>query len=71
MLCLVDTILWSSARDMDNYKMTVFPRLDDFEMWSCGYKNYCRVLKISWTENVNNEEALRRTGTGSICMKHL
>ena len=34
-------------------------RLDAFEMWV-----YCRVLKISWTEKITNEEVLRRMGTG-------
>ena len=33
--------------------------LDAFEMWI-----YCRVSKISWTENITNEEVLRRMGTG-------
>ena len=34
-------------------------RLDAFDMWV-----YRRVLKISWTEKVTNEEVLRRIGTG-------
>ena len=34
-------------------------RLDAFEMWV-----YRRVLKISWTEKITNEEVLRRMGTG-------
>ena len=66
MLYLADTILWS--RDMDNYKIYVVHAdlmsfrcvdieniIDAFYMW---------VLKISWTENITNEEVLRRMGTG-------
>ena len=34
--------------------------LDAFEMWV--YRS--RVLKISWTEKITNEEVLRRMGTG-------
>ena len=34
-------------------------RLNAFEMWV-----YRRVLKISWTEKITNEEVLRRVGTG-------
>ena len=34
-------------------------KIDAFEMWM-----YCRVLKISWTEKITNEEVLRRMGTG-------
>ena len=34
-------------------------RLDAFDMWV-----YRRVLKISWTEKITNEEVLRRVGTG-------
>ena len=34
-------------------------RLDAFEMLV-----YRRVLKISWTEKITNEEVLRRMGTG-------
>ena len=33
-------------------------KLDAFEMWV-----YRRVLKISWTEKITNEEVLRRMGT--------
>ena len=33
--------------------------LDAFEMWV-----YRRVLKISWTEKITNEEVLGKTGTG-------
>ena len=39
---------------------SLLSRLDAFEMWI-----YRRVLKISWTENITNEEVLRRMGTGS------
>ena len=38
---------------------SLLSRLDAFEMWV-----YRRVLKISWTEKINNEEVLRRMGTG-------
>ena len=34
-------------------------RLDAFEMWV-----YRRVLIISWTEKITNEEVLTRMGTG-------
>ena len=40
-----------------------FSRLDAFEMWP-----YRRALKISWTENITNEEVLRRVGTGREIM---
>ena len=43
---------------MDNSKSLLF-RLDAFEMWI-----YRRVLKISWTAKIINEEVLRRMGTG-------
>ena len=52
MLYLADTILWTITKSM-------LSRLDTFEMWV-----YRRVLKISWTENITNEEVLRRMGTG-------
>ena len=55
MLHLADTILRS--RDMDNYKISVV-QMCAFEMWV-----YRRVLKISWTEKITNDEALRRMGT--------
>ncbi len=48
MLCLADTILWS--RDMDK---SLLSRLDAFEMWV-----YRRVLTISWTEKISNEEVI-------------
>ena len=38
---------------------SLLSRLDAFEMWI-----YRTVLKISWTENITNEEVLRRMGTG-------
>ncbi len=38
---------------------SLLSRLDAFEMWV-----YRRVLKIAWTENISNEELLRRMGTG-------
>ena len=38
---------------------SLFSRRDTFDMWI-----YRRVLKISWTEHINNEEVLRRMGTG-------
>ena len=38
---------------------SLLSRLDAFEMWV-----YRRVLKISWTEKITNEEVLRRMGTG-------
>ena len=38
---------------------SLLSRLDAFEMWI-----YRRVLKISWTEKITNEEVLRRVGTG-------
>ena len=38
---------------------SLLSRLDAFEMWV-----YRRVLKLSWTENITNEEVLRRMGTG-------
>ena len=38
---------------------SLLSRLDVFEMWV-----YRRVLKISWTEKITNEEVLRRMGTG-------
>ena len=37
---------------------SLLSRLDAFEMWV-----YRRVLKISWTEKITNEEVLRRMGT--------
>ena len=37
---------------------SLLSRLDAFEMWV-----YRRVLKISWTEKITNEEVLRRIGT--------
>ena len=39
---------------------SLLSRLDAFEMWV--YRS--RVLKISWTEKITNEEVLRRMGTG-------
>ena len=38
---------------------SLLSRLDAFEMWV-----YRRVLTISWTEKITNEEVLRRMGTG-------
>ena len=38
---------------------SLLSRLDAFVMWI-----YRRVLQISWTENITNEEELRRMGTG-------
>ena len=38
---------------------SLLSRLGAFEM-----RVYRRVLKISWTENITNEEVLRRVGTG-------
>ena len=38
---------------------SLLSRLDAFEVWV-----YRRVLKISWTEKIANEEVLRRMGTG-------
>ena len=38
---------------------SLLSRLDAFEMWV-----YRRVLKISWTEKITNEEVLRRMGIG-------
>ena len=38
---------------------SLLSRLDAFEMWI-----YRRLLKISWTEKITNEEVLRRMGTG-------
>ena len=38
---------------------SLLSRLDAFEMWV-----YSRVLKISCTEKITNEEVLRRMGTG-------
>ena len=38
---------------------SLLSRLDAFEMWV-----YRRVLKISWTAKIINEEVLRRMGTG-------
>ena len=38
---------------------SLLSRLDAFEMWV-----YRRVLNISWTEKITNEEVLRRMGTG-------
>ena len=38
---------------------SLLSKLDAFEMWV-----YRRVLKISWTEKITNEEVLRRMGTG-------
>ena len=37
---------------------SLLSKLDAFEMWV-----YRRVLKISWTEKITNEEVLRRMGT--------
>ena len=37
---------------------SLLSRLDAFEMWV-----YRKVLKISWTEKITNEEVLRRMGT--------
>ena len=37
---------------------SLLSRLDAFEMWV-----YRRVLKISWTDKITNEEVLRRMGT--------
>ena len=52
MLYLANTILWSTTESL-------LSRLDAFEMWV-----YRRVLEISWTEKITNEEVLRRMGTG-------
>ena len=38
---------------------SVLSRRDAFEMWV-----YRRVLNISWTEKIDNEEVMRRMGTG-------
>ena len=38
---------------------SLLSKLDAFKMWV-----YRRVLKISWTEKITNEEVLRRMGTG-------
>ncbi len=43
---------------MTQYTKSLLSRLDAFEMWV-----YRRVLKISWTEKITNEEVLRRMGT--------
>ena len=39
-------------------------RLDDFEVWI-----YRRVLKISWTEKITNEEVSRMMGTGRYIVR--
>ena len=38
---------------------SLLSKLDAFKTWV-----YRRVLKISWTEKITNEEVLRRMGTG-------
>ena len=43
---------------------SLLSRLDAFQMWI-----YRRVLKISWTEKVTNEEVMRRIGTGREIMR--
>ena len=43
---------------------SLLSKLDAFEMWV-----YRRVLKISWTEKITNEEVLRRMGTGRAIVR--
>ena len=45
----------AEARTITKYLLSI---LDAFEMWV-----YRRVLKISWTEKITNEEVLRSMGT--------
>ena len=45
---------------------SMLSRLDAFEMWV-----YRRVLKISWTDKITNEEVLRRMGTGRAIVRQL
>ena len=56
--CYIWPTLFYGAETWTTTK-SLLSRLDAFEMWV-----YRRVLKISWTEKITNEEVLRRMGTG-------
>ena len=56
--CYIWPTLFYGAETWTTTK-SLLSRLDAFEMWV-----YRRVLKISWTEKITNEEVLRRKGTG-------
>ena len=56
--CSIWPILFYGAETWTITK-SLLSKLDAFEMWV-----YCRVLKISRTEKITNEEVLRRMGTG-------
>ena len=56
--CYIWPILFYGAETW-TIKKCLLSKLDAFEMWV-----YCRVLKISRTEQITNEEVLRRMGTG-------
>ena len=55
--CYIWPTLFSGAETWTITK-SLLSRLDAFEMWV-----YRRVLKISWTDKITNEEVLRRMGT--------
>ena len=57
--CYTWPILFYGAETWTMTK-SLLSKLDAFEMWV-----YRRVLKISWTEKITNEEVLRRMGTST------
>ncbi len=56
--CYIWPTLFYGAETWTTTKSLLY-RLDAFEMWV-----YRRVLKISWTEKITNEQVPRRMGTG-------
>ena len=56
--CYIWPTLFNGAETWTITK-SLLSRIDAFEMWV-----YRRVLTISWTEKITNEEVLRRMGTG-------
>ena len=59
---LIKCYIWSTlfyGAETWTITKSLLSRLDAFEMWV-----YRRVLKISWTEKIANEDVLRRMETG-------
>ena len=56
--CYIWSTLFYGAETWIIITNSLLSRLDAFEIWA-----YRRVLKISWTEKITNEEVSRRMGT--------
>ena len=64
--CYVRPTLFYGAETWTITKSLLFRR-DAFEMWIVYHSRV--VLKSSWTENIANEEVLRRRGTSRVIVR--